>query len=96
MIRRYGKDGQRLYKRVRFCIIVPGQARKMRQLTAPAGQGFTEEAIEDAILKQAAHLEKTLPHFDFRLVPVGDLQYNFIGTMNPDATVLLPHTVSAR
>ena len=66
-------------KNVRVRIFTPGNKRSWAKLiSAPPRRVFKDEGIDEILQKVASDLEKRYPDEEFRLVPLGPREFNFV------------------
>lgn len=78
-MKHFTEGGARVWKVVTVRIFNPGNAshRTIRR-RADKGQGFADAAVDDILDGVAEHLEKYFPEHDYRLVPIGSGEFNFV------------------
>jgi hypothetical protein len=52
-----------------------------RIFKAPPGKCFTAKGVDDLLDSFAAHLEKSFPNRDFRMVEIAGSQFNFVSDL---------------
>lgn len=71
--------GERIHRRVIVKVFdAAGTMTAHRILRAKPGHGIGAEGIEGILFQVADELEAKYPDDDFRLVPIGEAQFNFV------------------
>lgn len=66
-------------KALRVKIFAPGnKSSRLLILKAPAGTAWTEQGIENQLKHLAGQIETAWPVHEFRLVPTGKANFNFV------------------
>jgi len=78
---RQNKDGDSLYKRMTFKLVIPGQKPVVWQYLAKGkNRGFSEKAIENQLECVIEHINKSFLKLEFKQVQLLPNAYNFICT----------------
>lgn len=71
-------SGERIYKKITIVVVMPDGKRKAAIFRAEPGKGMTDDHITKLLMQQAQRCETLVPEFEWRLVALPNMQYNFI------------------
>jgi hypothetical protein len=75
----FSKTGDPLYRTVRIKVFAPGNAQvEKRIVTAPGGQGYSEDGVQQLLDDTANRIEHAMPGHEYRLVALGPATFNFV------------------
>lgn len=68
-----------LFRNIRIRIFSPGNKRSTRKIfSPPAGKYFTAGGVNAQLGHTAAQIEKNFPGHEYKLVPLGPAEFNFV------------------
>lgn len=68
------------FKKIVFKLFVPGFKEKHKEYRAPKGKMWSRQGEQSLIQQQFDLLNENFPDVEFNAIPVGDHQYNFVGS----------------